>query len=256
MNVLATGNAQHLGEADERVGRALADHAVAGEDDRGLRLGDDLAPPARSWRRARPTCRRSAPRSASPSTCISAMFSGKSMNAPPGFSVCATLNALRTISGTISGSRICVAYLVIGWNRLHEVEDLVAFLVQPRRRALARDRHDRRAVHVGVGQAGDEVGGARPERGHANAGAAGQPAVDVGHERRALLVVRGDELDRAVEQRVHDVDVLLAGNAEDVLDAFVLEAADQELGGTCSWPARGAAARVFASLSGAGIVSP
>ena len=46
------------------------------------------------------------------------MFSGKSMNAAPGFSVCATLKALRTISGTISGSRICVAYLVIGSNRL------------------------------------------------------------------------------------------------------------------------------------------
>jgi len=52
------------------------------------------------------------------STALSAMFSGKSMNAAPGFSVCATLNALRTISGTISGSRICAAYLVIGWNRL------------------------------------------------------------------------------------------------------------------------------------------
>ncbi len=59
---------------------------------------------------------------------------------------------------------------------------------------------------------------------------AGQPAVDVGHERRALLVPRRDELDRAVEQRVHHVDVLLAGNAEDVLDAFVLEALDQQLG--------------------------
>ena len=53
----------------------------------------------------------------SASTCICAMFSGKSMNAPPGFSVCATLNALRTISGTIDASRICVAYLEIGWNR-------------------------------------------------------------------------------------------------------------------------------------------
>ncbi len=40
------------------------------------------------------------------------------MNVAPGFSVCATLNALRTTSGTIAGSRICVAYLVIGWNML------------------------------------------------------------------------------------------------------------------------------------------
>ncbi len=51
------------------------------------------------------------------STFISAMFSGKSMKQQPGFSVCATLNALRTISGTISGSRIWVEYLVIGWKR-------------------------------------------------------------------------------------------------------------------------------------------
>ena len=40
------------------------------------------------------------------------------MKVAPGFSVCATLNALRTISGTIAGSRICVEYLVIGWNML------------------------------------------------------------------------------------------------------------------------------------------
>ena len=51
-----------------------------------------------------------------PRTGISAMFSGNSMKAAPGFSVCATLKALRTTSETISGSRICVAYLVIGWN--------------------------------------------------------------------------------------------------------------------------------------------
>ena len=50
------------------------------------------------------------------STFASATFSGKSMNAPPGFSVCATLNALRTISAVISGSRICVAYFAIGRN--------------------------------------------------------------------------------------------------------------------------------------------
>ena len=98
----------------------------------------------------------------------------------------------------------------------------MAFLVQPRGRALAGDGDDRRAIHVGVGDTGDEIGRAGTERRHAHAGPAGQPAVDVGHERCALLVSRRDELDRAVEQRVHDVDVLFAGNAEDVFDAFVL----------------------------------
>jgi hypothetical protein len=34
----------------------------------------------------------------------------------------------------------------------------------------------------------------------------------------------GDKLDSAVEQRIHDVNVLLARNAEDIFDAFVLEA--------------------------------
>jgi hypothetical protein len=51
------------------------------------------------------------------STCASAMFSGKSMKQQPGFSVCATLKALRTTSATMSGERIWVAYLVIGWKR-------------------------------------------------------------------------------------------------------------------------------------------
>ena len=42
-----------------------------------------------------------------------------------------------------------------------------------------------------------------------------ESSVHVGHERRALLVARGDEADRAVEQDVHHVDVLLARDAED-----------------------------------------
>ena len=46
-----------------------------------------------------------------------AMFSGKSMKQAPGFSVCAVLNALRTISGMTSGVRIWVEYLVIGSKR-------------------------------------------------------------------------------------------------------------------------------------------
>src|SRR5689334_21794921 len=49
---------------------------------------------------------------------ISATFSGKSMKAPPGFSVWATLKALRTISGVISGVTTCVLYLLMGAKRL------------------------------------------------------------------------------------------------------------------------------------------
>src|SRR4029079_18064989 len=66
--------------------------------------------------------------------------------------------------------------------------------------------------------------------GQAHAGAAGEAPVDVGHEGRPLLVMDGDELDWAVEQRVNHVYVLSAGDAEDVIDAFVLEGLDEELG--------------------------
>ena len=45
---------------------------------------------------------------------MAAMFSGNEIKQAPGFSSCASLNALRVISGTTSGSRICVAYLVMG----------------------------------------------------------------------------------------------------------------------------------------------
>ena len=108
----------------------------------------------------------------------------------------------------------------------------MALLVEACRRTLSGDGDDRSAVHVGVGHARDEVGRARAERRHAHAGTARQAPVHVGHEGRPLLVMGRHELDRAVEQRVHDIDVLFAGNAEDVLDTFVLQALDEKL--SCS----------------------
>jgi hypothetical protein len=39
-----------------------------------------------------------------------------------------------------------------------------------------------------------------------------------------------DEADVGIEHDLHDIDVLLAVDAEDVLDAFVLLAADEPLG--------------------------
>ena len=54
--------------------------------------------------------------SGSPSASILAMFSGKSTKQPPGFSVVATSNALRKISGTTSGERMPTLYFEIGAN--------------------------------------------------------------------------------------------------------------------------------------------
>ena len=51
------------------------------------------------------------------------------------------------------------------------------------------------------------------------------------HEGGALLVPGGDETDATVEKGIHEVEVLFAGNAEDGIDALVLEAADEQVGG-------------------------
>jgi hypothetical protein len=95
---------------------------------------------------------------------------------------------------------------------------------------LAGERHQRRAVEEGVGDGGDEVRRPGPERAQADAGAAGQPAVDVGDVGAALLVADRDELDVAAGEGLVQIERLLAGNAEDALDALGSEALDQELG--------------------------
>ena len=52
---------------------------------------------------------------------------------------------------------------------------------------------------------------------------------DLAHLNGAALVTRRDESDRRVGERVDDVEVLLARQAEHILDALVLEARNEEL---------------------------
>ena len=88
--------------------------------------------------------------------------------------------------------------------------------------------HDHRhGTEQRVGRSRRQVQRARAERGDAHAGLAGQPAVGRGHEGRALLVAGQDQLDRRVAQAFHDIQVLLAGNPENAIDALVLECGDQ-----------------------------
>ena len=56
--------------------------------------------------------------------------------------------------------------------------------------------------------------------------------MDVGHERRTLLMAGGDVTDgRVVAQRVEDVHGLLARDGEDVVAALSPEAVDEKVGG-------------------------
>ena len=120
--------------------------------------------------------------------------------------------------------------LVSGRKARDHVHDLEARLPAAHDALLAGDHDHRHRAEMGVGRAGGEVERARAERGDADAGLAGEPAVGRGHEGGRLLVAGDDQLDRGVAQALDDVEVLLAGHAEDALDALVLERADQQVG--------------------------
>ena len=89
---------------------------------------------------------------------------------------------------------------------------------------LAGDGHHRDRVHVGVGDAGDQVGGAGAARGQADADLAGRSGVAVGRVRGALLVAHQDVAQLlGVVEGVVERDRDAAGKAEDDLAALVLE---------------------------------
>ena len=225
-----------------KVGRrATTQDAIAGQEDRPLRggqqargVGDRLVGrfgevgPAGDER-----CRTAV---VGAGTAIAARFSGSSMWVGPGFSSVATRNALRTISGMASMRSTRVFHLVTGsiirtmsttwWASLWSLSD----------RGLAGDRDHRRPVEVGVGDPVTRFVAPGPERRHRDRGAPGEAAVDIRHERRALLVAGGDVADgRASRQGVEDVHRLLAGNREDEFAAFGGEAVDEEVGGDVRW---------------------
>ncbi|MCY1284104.1 hypothetical protein D9M70_329980 [compost metagenome] len=119
-------------------------------------------------------------------------------------------------------------------QRLHHadhVEDLETPLLGLLDRLLAGDHQHRHAAEIGVGAGGDQVGGAGAEGRKAHAGLAGQAAVGGGHEARRLLVAGEHQPDLRLAQGFEQVEVLFAGNAEDVLDTFALQALHYYIGG-------------------------
>ena len=70
-----------------------------------------------------------------------------------------------------------------------------------RRADLAGDGQQRDAVELGVGDGGDQVRGARPAGGHADADASGGAGVALGGEPAALLVPRQNHANLVAEPR-------------------------------------------------------
>ena len=116
-----------------------------------------------------------------------------------------------------------------GPHQADHVDKLEAGLPVVAHRLLAGDGDERRADELGVGDARHQVRGARPERGKADARLAGEPAVGGGHERRRLLVARDNELDVRRAERLEEIEVLLARQAEDVLDALLFQLSDEQV---------------------------
>ena len=198
-------NRELLGELDELLLGARADHAAAGDDHRPLRLGERLdrafarAPsaardetPVRAGRRARP-----AGSSSASSSVICPRWLCTRRCTGPGAPEVATRNACRMRSGM----RRHMVDLGVELGHRVELGDVVDLLVgvamaRLRRRA-AGDRDDRGAGHETVAQPGRQIRGADHLR-HADARLAAGAGVAVGHVGGGLLAVHHDAADRPV----------------------------------------------------------
>ena len=76
------------------------------------------------------------------------------------------------------------------------------------------------------------------ECGETDAGAAGEPAVDVRHEGGTLFVERRHEGDLALNEGIEQGKHLLAGHAEHVFDTLLLQRNRASV-----WPSRGSATK-------------
>jgi hypothetical protein len=115
-------------------------------------------------------------------------------------------------------------------HHVDHIEDLEAALLRFLDRLLAGDHQDRHAAKLRIGRGGHEIGRARAQGRDADAGLAGVPPVGRGHEAGALLVARQDQLDRGrAREAVEEIQILLAGHAEHIFDAFFLEAVDEQV---------------------------
>ncbi len=94
--------------------------------------------------------------------------------------------------------------------------------------ARAGDRQHAVAVGLLDHQAGQQVGDAGAVAGHADAELAGQPRIGAGHVRGAGFMARRDDLDAEPVQRGVEAEIGAVDDAEDLLDAFLLQHAGDD----------------------------
>ena len=118
-------------------------------------------------------------------------------------------------------------------DRLHQrddIDDLEAALLRFLDRLLPGDHQHRHSTELGIGRRGHEICRPRAERGDAHASAPGVAAIGRGHEACALFVAGEDQLDLlGARQRIEEIEVFFAGNAENVLAALSLKTLDENV---------------------------
>jgi hypothetical protein len=112
-----------------------------------------------------------------------------------------------------------------------QIQVLMAGQLHPVGAHLPGNGHQRCTVQIGICHAGDKVGGTGAKGGKAYAGPAGQAAIDIGHKGSALLVTHRDEPDMAVADGKHQIQRLLAGDAEHHVHAFRFQTVHKDLCG-------------------------
>ena len=112
-----------------------------------------------------------------------------------------------------------------------DVDDLEARLAAAADRLLSCDHDHRHRAQMRVGRSRRQIERTGTQRRQADARAPGETPVGGRHEAGSLFVPRQHQLDLRAPQRLQHVEILLAGNGEDVFDALVLEGGHQQIGG-------------------------
>ena len=96
---------------------------------------------------------------------------------------------------------------------------------------LPGEDHHGYGIHIGRGDAGNRIGGAGPRSHQHHAGPAGGAGIPVRRMGRPLLVAHQDMLDVLLpEQCIIDVQYRPTGVTEHILDTFILQALNDNLG--------------------------
>ena len=242
---------QPLGEADQVVRGAGANHAVAGQDQRVGRGGKNLRRLAdRLGLGQRPHGMLHHQRRFPVDFHLRDVFR-KVDEAHARLLGLGLLERLADHLGDGLGLEDLDAVLRDRPEEVDQVEVLVALLVQPGCGRLPGDGNHGGVIHVGVGHAGHQIGRPGPQRRQTDPRPAGQPAVHVGHEGCPLFVPGRDEADRAVEQDIENLDVLFAGQSKNGLHPLVFQTTNEQFGRLhrrehlsqvvlLDWPARSA----------------